>query len=145
MEHFAISAHRDGFRRAGRAWNRQATVVAAADLTAGQLAALHADPNIAVTPCPPAGLPPASADGAGPPPLEEALRGLPPAALRRWLIRAAFDRLDADDPDHFTAAGAPEIAAVRRLTGLASIAAAERDALWREHRAAGGGAAEAAG
>ena len=49
-EHVAVSAHRDGFRRAGRAWSRQPEQVALADLPDGALDALLADPGITVTP-----------------------------------------------------------------------------------------------
>ena len=139
MEYFAISASRDGFRRAGRAWGRQAKVVAAGDLTDAQLQMLRADPNITVTPCAPEGDPEAAAGGApaaapSAEQIQEALRGMNVAMLRGWLIRAAMGELEPGNEDHFTRAGAPEIAALRELAGLSSISAAERDELWRLHR-----------
>ena len=50
-EHYAISAVRDGFRRAGRQWGRKAEIVAAFDLTDDQLEALRGDESITITPC----------------------------------------------------------------------------------------------
>ena len=138
MQHFAISAHRDGFRRAGRAWNREATTVAAGELTEEQLDQLQSDPNITVTPCAPEG---PAAGGAGTasagvaPSPQEVLRGLPVPELRAALIRAAMRGLDPDNPDHFTTSGAPEIAALKQATGLSSITAAERNTLWETERA----------
>ena len=46
--HAAVSAHRDGYRRAGRAWSRRPETVAIEDLPTGGLAALIADPRIAI-------------------------------------------------------------------------------------------------
>lgn len=45
-----VRAASDGYRRAGRAWTLAPQVVDIADLTAEQLAALHADPRITVEP-----------------------------------------------------------------------------------------------
>jgi hypothetical protein len=45
---FMVTASREGFRRAGRAWSRAATRVEAADLTADQLAALLTEPLLDV-------------------------------------------------------------------------------------------------
>ena len=132
QQHYAISAAHDGFRRAGRAWSRAATVVPAAELTAEQLAMLQADPNITVTPCAPEGAPPAPEGGADP--VEAALSGMTAADLRGRLIRAAFGELEPGDEEHWTTSGAPEVAALKRITGLASIPAAERDALWAAHQ-----------
>ena len=136
MQHFAISAHRDGFRRAGRAWNREATTVAEDELTEEQLEQLRDDPNITVTPCAPEG--PAAEDGAssaevGEP--QEVLRGMSVPELRGWLIRAAMRGLDPKDEAHFTTDGYPEVAALKKATGLASVTAAERNTLWESERA----------
>lgn len=43
-----ISARRDGYRRAGRAWSAAGDVVDAADFTDDQMAALEADVNISI-------------------------------------------------------------------------------------------------
>lgn len=48
--HLVISAFRDGFRRAGRAWTRAEQTVAIADLTNEQVAAIRAEPNLSVKP-----------------------------------------------------------------------------------------------
>ena len=129
MQQFAISAHRDGFRRAGRAWNRAATVVSADELTEEQLEQLRDDPNITVTPCAPEG-PAADAAPAAASDPRDVLRGMSVAELRGWLIRAVMRGLDRDNADHFTAAGLPEVAALKDATGLASVSAAERNTLW---------------
>lgn len=136
MSHFAISAHRDGFRRAGRAWDRQAAIVAAGDLTDEQLEQLRGDPNITITPCAPEGVP---AAGAAAPvssgDLDAVLRGMAVADFRMHLIRAAMRTLDPGNPDHFTKSGPPEVAALREVTGLSSISAAERDDCWEREQA----------
>ena len=145
MQQFAISAHRDGFRRAGRAWNRAATVVSADEITAEQLEQLRDDPNITVTPCAPEGAPEsASAAVMGPTEAYEAgyaagkgdgARAMSVPELRGWLIRAVMRGLDRDNADHFTAAGLPEVAALKEATGLAAVSAAERNTLWESESA----------
>ncbi len=136
MQHYAISASRDGFRRAGREWSREATVVAEGDLAPEQLEALRDDKNITVTPCAPEGpeIEGSSDVFAEAAVVREALRGTSTTILRGWLIRAAMGELEPGNEDHWTSSGAPEIAAVKRLTGLASISAAERDELWEMHQ-----------
>lgn len=42
--HLVVRALQPGFRRAGRVWQSEATTVALADLDAGQVAALLAEP-----------------------------------------------------------------------------------------------------
>ena len=44
----AVTAEVDGFRRGGRAWSRQRTVIAADELTAAQLVAIRAEPLLHV-------------------------------------------------------------------------------------------------
>ena len=137
MQQLAISAHRDGFRRAGRVWNRAATKVAVDELTEQQLVQLRDDPNITVTLCAPEGQ--AAADGGGAaaadgPSPEAVLRSLSVAEARAWLIRAAMRGLDPRNEDHFTAAGLPEVAALKDATGLSSVSAAERNTLWESER-----------
>lgn len=121
-EHYAISAVRDGFCRAGRRWGRKAEIVSAADLTADQLEALEGDPSITITPCAPEG--PAAA--AAPP------AGATVEELRDALIRAGIGTLEPGREDHWTGAGLPEVAAIKAATGLASVSAAERDRVWGE-------------
>ena len=147
MQQLAISAHRDGFRRAGRAWNRAATVVAVDDLTDEQLAQLTDDPNITVTRCAPEGAPESAraAEVMGPTEAYEtgyaagtrdaAAGAMNVTELRAGLIRAAMRGLDPADESHFTNDGYPEVAALKKATGLASIAAAERNTLWESERA----------
>lgn len=127
MQHYAISASRDGFRRAGRAWTRAATVVAADDITEAQLEQLRADPNITVT------------ETAAPEAAPSVAAAAPEdvATLRGLLIRAAMRGLDPDNPDHFTKAGLPEVAALKQATGLESVSAAERSELWDAEQAEG--------
>ena len=131
-EHYAISAARDGFRRAGRAWSREATVVAAGDLTEAQVRMLRADPNITIVPTSDAPAAPPDAASEGP---DGYLRGMAVADLRGWLIRNACGELDPGTDDHFTAAGQPATAALEGVTGLASISAAERDFAWNRFQA----------
>ena len=47
--HYTICAHTQGFRRAGRVWGATPEIVAAADLSKAQLAALSADPEIVIS------------------------------------------------------------------------------------------------
>ena len=141
MQQLAISAHRDGFRRAGRAWNRAATVVAVDELTREQREQLRGDPNITVTLCAPEGAPESApaAEVMGPTEAYEtgyaagtrdAAGAMNVAELRDWLIRAAMRGLDPQTDGHFTASGLPATAALEAATGLASITAAERDDYW---------------
>ena len=123
MQHLAISAASDGFRRAGRAWQRKAEIVAASDLDPAQLELLQADPNITVTPVAAEQRPAAEL---------AARAGATVDELREALIRAGIGTLEPGRKDHWTAAGLPEIAALRTATGLASISAAERDRVWGE-------------
>lgn len=44
----AVTSEVEGFRRGGRAWSRQRAVIAADELTAGQLAAVRAEPLLHV-------------------------------------------------------------------------------------------------
>ena len=44
-----VVAARDGFRRAGRAWSKDATDVALANLTKDQIAQLKSEPLLAVS------------------------------------------------------------------------------------------------
>lgn len=70
-QHFRISAKTEGFRRAGRAWSAAGEVVARADFTDEEWAALEAESEIVIVPADPpegAGDPePESGDGAGDP------------------------------------------------------------------------------
>ena len=123
-QHYAISASRAGHVRAGRAWTLEPTIVAASDLTLTQLEMLRADPGITVVPC----APPAAVS------TDELLAAMPLDELRARLIRRACRELDpAED---LTSGGAPEVSALKRLTGLASISAAERDQAWADHEKA---------
>ena len=138
MQNLAISASRDGFRRAGRTWGREATLVAAGDLDDAQLEMLRADPNITVTPVAPGGGGAAAAPPAPARTLDEALAAMPLEALRGRLVRRACAELDPADDGHFTAAGLPATDRLETLTGLRAISAAERDAAWADHQASGG-------
>ena len=51
--HLRIVSRVEGFRRAGRAWSTQPTVVALADLTEQQRCALQGEPRLAVAVCTP--------------------------------------------------------------------------------------------
>ncbi len=116
----AVSAKRDGFRRAGRAWTVAPRTVAVDDLAPGQLAALEADPSLTVAP-----VEAPSADAGGP-------ASVPPEAApsRAETIRRAIGGLEPGREDHWTKSGRPEVAALRAATGLADVGAAERDAAW---------------
>ena len=123
-DHYAISAVRDGFRRAGRAWSRTAEIVPAGELTPDELEALGSDPGITITPCAPEG--PAAPAAAPPPPAP----GATVDELREALIRAGIGALEPGREGHWTAAGLPDVGAVKAATGLASVSAAERDRAW---------------
>lgn len=43
-----VTAHRDGYRRAGRAWSKQPTIVKLSEFSNEQLDQLRLDPNVAV-------------------------------------------------------------------------------------------------
>ena len=126
MQHYAISAVRDGFRRGGRAWSREAVVVAADELTDEQLAALEADPNITVTPCAPEG-----------PQIESSVETaeLGVADARGLLVGAAIRGLEPGDKGHWTSTGLPATEAIEAASGLKTVSAAERDEAWARHQA----------
>ena len=131
MQHYAISATRDGFRRAGRTWSREVEVVPAGEISEAQLEALRADPNITVTPCAADGPAPAAAgDAAQQPSPAEVARAMSVEELRATLIHVAMRGLEPANADHFTAAGLPVAAALQQATGLRSISAAVRDEIW---------------
>ena len=137
MQHYAISATRDGFRRAGRTWSREAEVVPAGELGEAALEALRADPNITVTPCAADGpVPAAGGASAAPRPSDaEVARAMSVEELRAALIHVAMRGLEPANADHFTAAGLPVAAALQQATGLRSISAAERDEIWPDVQA----------
>ena len=111
-EHVAVSAHRDGFRRAGREWTVQPRTVAVADLTAAELDQLRRDPNIAVVPTTPGAAPAGASAGA--------------ADARAALVRVAT-RLAPEDAER-TKSGRLGTGWLEAATGLDSVTAAERDA-----------------
>ena len=126
--HYAVSAARDGFRRAGRAWSRTPVVVPAGDLDDEALAALRADPSITIVPTGPEGPAP---EGGNQPPLPTDV-----PSLRAALTRAAIGQLDTGDESHWTKDGRPTVDALEALSGLASVSSTERDAAWEEASAA---------
>lgn len=104
MSKLKIAATRDGFRRAGRAWNRKPETVDASEFTKEQLEQLEADENIIVAPA----------------------RAKPeapeiPAEVRTRLVGLAVELLDERDEK-------PVVPAIRTLTGLKDVSAEERDA-----------------
>lgn len=121
--HVAVSAHRDGFRRAGHEWTIQPRIVAVAPpgedapadgITAGQLEQLERDPNIAVVPTTPA-----SAEAAEAAP--DALAAMRAAHLRTATALAPDDAPRTGD-DKLT------VDWLAAATGLDGVTAAERDA-----------------
>ena len=157
-----VQASRAGRRRAGRAWPAGPVAVVVVEdgqapppdgisVTAAQLAQLEADPEIVVSrggaaaeQTTPAGRVRAAADLSAAQlatELSARLRagdrspGLSAADLRDALILAAMLELVPGDEDHWTQGGDPEIAALKRISGLSSISAAERDRLWAGRRA----------
>ena len=130
-QQFAVSAHRDGFRRAGREWAVQPATVAVADaddpdrpegaITPAQLEQLRADPNIAVVPTvpeAPAGDPVAESRA---PASDAAL-----AAARAAHLRTAT-ALAPEDAER-TGDGRLTVDWLAAATGLDGVTAAERDA-----------------
>ena len=96
---------------------------------------LRADPNITVTPCAPPEDPEDAAAASGAAPSRspaEIARDMSRSELRAALIHVACRQIDADNPDHVTKSGLPEIAELKRQTGLADVSAAERDSAWEE-------------
>ena len=132
---FAVSAHRDGFRRAGREWAVQPATVAVADaddpdrpagaVTPAQLEQLRADPNIAVVPTVPdaGGDPVAESEGAARlvADLDAAL-----AAARAAHLRTATAL--APEAAERTGDGRLTVDWLAAATGLDGVTAAERDA-----------------
>lgn len=150
-----VQAARAGRRRAGRAWPAEPVEVVVGpdgDITDEQLGQLDSDPEIVVSRSP-AGSSPA-APGAAPDrgtaaelvaELRERvfdagsdLSNVAIPDLRGLLIILASRGLSQERDDHFTNRGLPEIGALKEATGLASIPASERDALWRDREAVTG-------
>ena len=132
MSHLRIAAARDGFRRAGRAWTRKPVIVAVDEFDPEQLEQLRDDPGIDVIPCGPDG--PEEADA---PAGASEVRAMSLDEARRELIAAGVRGLDPAKKELWTAAGAPAVDALEDVTGLADIAAAERDAAWDAHAKSG--------
>ena len=134
-QRYRISAAGADHRRAGRVWGPEAAIVVAGDLTPVQWEMLRADPCITVEPCD-------GAEAAAGGTLEERLAAMPLPELRGRLILRACAELDPDQD--LTSSGSPLTAALERLTGLATVSAAERDRAWLDHVEARGAAAAAA-
>ena len=128
MDYLRITAQRDGFRRAGRTWSREPTIVPRRDLTDEQLEQLDRDPAIDVMPCGPA--------GAGAVPAAAEVRALSVPEARRELVAAGVRALDPDEKGHWTGDGRPAVDALEDVIGLKGVAAAERDAAWQIHQEA---------
>ena len=143
-----VVAHRDGFRRAGRAWPARPVTVAAGTLTPEQIEQLVAEPMLTVTfePAPNTERPrevvdggdasrPEPSAGAGAVDGEPGTQGddPPPGPAPRGgeplTIEAACARLDRADASLWTRAGVPTTAALEALLGR-DVSAAERDAAW---------------
>lgn len=143
MSRFLVSSDADGFRRAGRAWSTSPVEVDGDEFTEDQWAALRADPSITVHDTHAAretgGASAAgakSSGGPGSPQREGSPAPRSPGAgdpeSRGARIRAAVEALEPDRPDHWTKSGMPNVEALRELSGLADVSAAERDAAWKE-------------
>lgn len=144
-----IISRRDGFRRCGRAWSAAGAVVDSADFSPEELERLRADPVLIVQ----------DADAEPPPSGAAVPAAVHAEALERCRIAearvaelearaagtdgpgagadarvqraaAAIDELAPGDPSHWTQAGKPEVAALRRVSGVHDLTAAERDAAW---------------
>lgn len=124
QQRLAISAAVDGHRRAGRTWDRKATIVALAELAPAQLEMLRADPAVTVH---------LHAEASAGGTLEERLAAMPLPELRGRLVLGACAELDPEKD--FARSGAPLISALERLTGLQSVSTGERDAAWADHQA----------
>lgn len=77
---------------------------------------------------------PAAGDGSPPPPA-----GAPEPGSRAAAVDAALAGMAADDPpvpEHWTAAGKPDVRALRTRAGLPDISAQERDEAWARREAA---------
>lgn len=119
--HYAVSAHRDGYLRAGRPWTMAAELVSREDLTEAQVELLTQDPRIAIVPTTPA----------------EALAD----ATRAALLRTATGLAPADAER--TKGGKLALGWLEAATGLADVTAAERDAAETAAKGGGDGAAAA--
>lgn len=131
-DYLRVTAFRDGFRRAGRAWSTTPTIVPRADLTDGQIEQLEADVGIDVVPCGPEGV------GAAVP-ADVDVRALSVDEARRELIAAGVRDIDPADRNLWTSDGRPAVDALEGVTGLGVISAAERDAAWAARAKGGGG------
>lgn len=108
-----------GYRRAGITFTRGDNRLA--DLTPAQLKQINNDPYLALV-APPAAEAAPAADGA------HAGGNLDPVALGKPLTLAqAIERLDAQNPDHYTTTGLPQLDALEQLLGH-KVSAKERDA-----------------
>lgn len=156
MTKLAISATRDGWRRAGRAWTVEPQTVDEADFSAEQLEMLRGDPAVAVVTVfdgeemsedplrrflpllEAAGLTPESTDGdilaaagmqALAPPEDPPDDGVANRTERLLTAIATMAEGDRDEAD-WTKDGRPEVRALARNAGVDDLTAAERDAVW---------------
>ena len=120
-DYLVVTARRAGFRRAGREWPATPTVVATADFSADQLAALRSDPNLVVVPV-------KQEDAGPPPPLGDALTVLD--AVR--LLAETTPRVDA----HWLKSGKPSASALEDIIG-ANVTSADRDEAWDAYQQGG--------
>ena len=123
--HVTVTSRREGFHRAGRAWGTAPETVAVADFTPEQMAALEADPMLAVVPAVPQRPAPSAEE-----------RAAYILAGARWLR----DFRAADEPPPLTLLGL--------AAGVGRVTAAEWDAAWAASESRAGddpeGGAEAA-
>lgn len=116
-EYLSVTPRVTWFRRAGRRWPAGATVVAASEFSADQLAALIDDPSLVVVASPT----PPSAEGR--------------AATLLDAVRQLTEKAPRDDAD-WLKSGKPRVEAIESVTGLPDVTGAERDAAWDAHQAA---------
>ncbi len=95
-----ITARRDGFRRAGRAWSTEPTTVEASDFSEEQITALRSDPMLTVSENGKAG-------GASPSDDDLSVDD----------VIAAIRRLDPNNPEHYTKSGKPQTDALSESLG----------------------------
>lgn len=123
-----ITSKRAGFRRGGLAHPAEAVDHARSRFTEEQIAELKAEPMLVVEE-----ISAGKQSGKAP---DESARKVPEIS-REDLLRKAMRDLDSEtQPTAFTGSGKPKTEILQEMTGLETVSAKERDALWAEVQAA---------
>lgn len=135
-----ITSRRAGFRRCGVAHPAEATDHARSRWSAEEIEQLKAEPvliveELDVVPDQTASTPAkAPAEPRADSPAGDEVKN--PEDEREHRIRSVMRKLDRGEKAHFTGSGKPKTESLQEMTGLETISAKERDALWAEVLAA---------